>query len=79
MFKAFSGRYIPLSPFLDFCENPWFDQGASGNHNTITATFLHIGPIILRRKAVPPTEDGDGWHWAISDKGKREEGQGNLG
>jgi hypothetical protein len=62
MIKPFAGRYIPLSPFLDFSEDPWFDQGASGNHNTVTTAFLDIGPVVMRRKAIPSTEDGNKGH-----------------
>ena len=47
MIKSFAGRYIPLPPFLDFSENPGFDQCAPGNHDTITTTLLYVGPIVM--------------------------------
>jgi len=47
MIEPFAGRYIPLSLFFDFSEYPGFDQGAPGNHDTITATLLYIRPIVM--------------------------------
>ena len=46
--ESFSRADIPLPPLLDLGEDPWLDEGASSNHNTVNAVVVHLVPVVLR-------------------------------